>query len=163
MAKKKVSHQSQSQSQDFKQSQTETPIMPMEDPSVQINNLKNLNAVLLKETTQRRQQIESLESALRRSAVASDAFHLESAVVSVFVESQVKEMSLRFDALVGERECEVAALKRELNDLRARLQHETSVLVRERDALVYEVQRLEQTVNSREEASRRGREAKVGG
>ncbi|TKY62819.1 Laminin subunit alpha-2 [Spatholobus suberectus] len=164
MAKKRVSHQSQSQ--DLKQSQTVAPTMPMASPtsnsSVQVNNLKNLNVVFLKETTQRQQQIESLESTLHHSTMASDAFHLESVVISVFMENQVKEMNLCFDTLVREREHEVVTLKRKLSDLTTRLQHETSVLAQERDALVYRVQQLEETVNIerkfREEAKKLGLE-----
>ncbi|RDX96402.1 hypothetical protein CR513_20944, partial [Mucuna pruriens] len=160
MAKKKVSQPSQSH-YDLKQSQT----MPManltDDPSVQIQNLKRLNAVLVTETTQRRQQIESLQSELHRSVLASDtalAIHMENAVVSAFVENQVKEMNLRFDALLGEREHEVAVLKRELNDVAARLLSETTALSGERDELVHEAKRLEENLNRerklREEAER---------
>ncbi|KHN16159.1 Cyclin-L1-1 [Glycine soja] len=120
MAKKKVS-----QSHDPKESQNVKQPLPMATPTdgsseLQIQNLKNLNAVLLKETTQRRQQIHSLQSALQQSAVTYDtnlAFDVQNAVVSVFFKNQLEEMNLRFDTLVGEKDYEVAVLKRQLNDL----------------------------------------------
>ncbi|KAK7344213.1 hypothetical protein VNO77_13568 [Canavalia gladiata] len=130
-----------------------------DDPSVQIQNLKNLNSVLLKETTHRRQQIESLQSALHSSAMVSDnnlALHLEKTILFSFLDSQVKEMSLGFDTLLGDsnrREYQVADLKRLVNDLTARLhneEHRLSVLTQERDQLknefLAESKRLEETV-----------------
>ncbi|XP_027365734.1 myosin-2 [Abrus precatorius] len=155
MAKKKLSHQSHSKPQ------TETPPMATAtddiDPSVQIQNLKNLNSVLLKETTHRRQQIESLQLALHRSAIASDdnlAVDLQNDVLLVFVESQVKEVALRFLGDKNQREYEVAALKRQVHDLASQVHNDKrslSVLTQERDQLkndvVAESKRLEETAS----------------
>ncbi|KAK7277882.1 hypothetical protein RJT34_22901 [Clitoria ternatea] len=165
MAKKK------SQSHDLKpHSQPQTP-MANGDPSVQIQNLKNLNSVLLKETTHHRQQIQSLQSALHHSTMSSDtnlSLHLQHAVLLVFVDTQVKEMALHFDTLVGDKkdaEYEVVVLKREMNDITQRFQNEKnrlSVLTQERDnlkdELVAESTRLEEIANReknvREEAEK---------
>ncbi|KAH1192089.1 hypothetical protein AAZX31_20G216800 [Glycine max] len=136
---------------------------PTDDSSsaLQIQNLKNLNALLLKETTQRRHQIHSLQSALHRSAVTFDtnlAFHLQNAVVSVFFKNQLQEMNLRFDTLLGDRDFEVSALKHQLSDLVARLENETTALAEDRDGLVRETKRLEASVDRerklREEAEK---------
>ncbi|KAL5154085.1 Protein NRT1/ PTR FAMILY 6.2 [Glycine soja] len=98
------------------------PISMADDSSstLQIQNLKNLNALLLKETTQHRQQIHSLQSA---------------------------EMNLRFDSLVGDRDYEVSALKHQLSDLVACLENKTTALAEERDRLVREMKRLKASVD----------------
>ena len=153
MAKKKVSHSSNSQ--DPKHSQIEAQTIPMatltDDSSLQqIQSLRNLNGKLLKETTERRQQIDSLQSEIRRSAVSYNdilaAFHIENVVASVFVDSQVKEMNLCFDMLLGEKDREVEGLNRQLESLAVRFRNETGVLVKERDRLVYQTKVLGENV-----------------
>ena len=159
---------SSSHSQEAKQSQIETQTMPMatvtDDSSLQkIQNLKNLNGVLLKETAQCRHQIDSLQSELHRSAVTYHdnlaAFHIENAVTSAFVDSQVKEMNICFDTLLGEKEGEVEGLNRELKGLAARLRNETGALAKERDGLVYETKRLKESVDR--EGKLRGEAEKI--
>lgn len=65
------------------------PISMADDSSstLQIQNLKNLNALLLKETTQHRQQIHSLQSAVIFDTNLT--FDLQNAVVSVFFKNQL--------------------------------------------------------------------------
>ncbi|XP_061349432.1 uncharacterized protein LOC133294704 [Gastrolobium bilobum] len=121
MAKKKGTphphphpHPSQPQSLDLKQHHPTAEAM--DDPSVQIQNLKKLNSVLLTETTQRRQQLESL----LHVGDTNLALELENAVLLAFLEARMREMGFRFDEVVGEgneRGYEVAALKGELNGL----------------------------------------------
>ncbi|XP_057424507.1 uncharacterized protein LOC130718067 [Lotus japonicus] len=126
MAKKKLSHHHQSQSNDHKPSS-------MEDPSHQIQNLKNLNSVLLKETTNHRHQIDSLRRQNHQLVQASDmdvdnslALELQNGVISVFTVAQMREV-------VGEKEVEVAALKGEMKELALRFEDEKMVLGGERD------------------------------
>ncbi|CAJ1976184.1 unnamed protein product [Sphenostylis stenocarpa] len=154
MAKKKLSHSSQSQ--DPKQSQMEAQTMSVvnltdNSSSHKIENLKNLNAVLLKETTQCRHQIQYLQSELHRSAVTYDdnlaAFHIENAVTSLFVDCQVQEMNLCFHTLLGEKDGEVDALKCQLSGLALRLQKETTALAKERDSLAYKRKLFEESAD----------------
>ncbi|KAK7356030.1 hypothetical protein VNO80_15296 [Phaseolus coccineus] len=142
--------------------------MPMptltDDSSLhKIQNLKNLNGVLLKETAQCRHQIDSLQSDLHRSAVTYHdnlaAFLIENAVTSAFVHNQVKEMNICFDTLLREKDGEVEGLNRELKGLAARLQNETSALAKERDGLVYETKRLKESVDR--EGKLRGEAEKI--
>lgn len=104
---------------------------PTDDSSLQqqINNLKNLNAVLLKETTSSRHQIDSLQSALLRSNVAAD-------VASVFFHSHLQD---KHDDLL--------VLNRQLNDLKARLNNDTTAFVREKDALVSQAKQFQDTLD----------------
>ncbi|KAJ1387474.1 putative golgin IMH1-like [Sesbania bispinosa] len=155
MAKKKLSHPSQSL--DHK---TPTPPMPMDDPSVQIQNLKNLNSVLLKQTTQHRDQIESLlndnhllQSQLHRSSMDADsknlALELEKVVLFVFAETQMMEMGFRFEKLVGDcnqKEHEVTVLKGDVNDLTLRFENEKVLLSREMDQVKAEAENRERMV-----------------
>ena len=128
MAKKKVTSQSnhhkqeeQPQAQHCTESHRPST---MEDPSEKLQSLKNLNAMLLKETSERRQQVDSLveakealESALNRSAMEKKALEdqmseaaednvgleLQKGVVLDFLETQMREMSLGFNRLVAEK------------------------------------------------------------
>ena len=108
MAKKKVTHQPQHpQNQDQQIHQA-----AMEETSEKLENLKSLNAMLLKETVERRQQVDSLqisngslESELTRSKMEKKVLQaeltklsdetvlmeLQRSVVCVFVKVQVSE------------------------------------------------------------------------
>ncbi|KAK4273512.1 hypothetical protein QN277_021895 [Acacia crassicarpa] len=165
----------------------------MDDPSDQLENLKNLNSLLVKETAERRKQVDSLtqdkealESAFNRSAMekrdielqlsevadSNVSLHLDTAVVLVYVQTQVREMGFHFHRLVAERneiesanserDAEIAMLKGELRKLTVRLESERgqlSRLSRERDdlrvdydGLVDEVNHLKERVIEAEKA-----------
>ncbi|XP_014511083.1 myosin-13 [Vigna radiata var. radiata] len=135
MAKKKISHSANSQESKHSQNETQTMSMPtLTDDSYlqQIQSLRNLNAKLLKETAERRQQIDSLQSELHHSAVSNNdmlaAFHIEKVVTSVVVDSHVKGMNLLFDTLLGEKDREVERLQRERKSLDLRFQNETKLV-----------------------------------
>lgn len=203
MAKKKVSHP-QSHDHDLHEHHAPHPHLHtqhshshqstnMDDPSDQLENLKNLNSLLVKETAERRQQVysltqdkQALESAFNRSAMekrdlefqlseAADgslSLHLDTAVVLVYVQTQVREMGFHFHRLVAqrneiesaksERDAEIALLKGELSKLTVRLESERdqlSRLSRERDdlrvdydGLVDEANRLQERVIEAEKA-----------
>lgn len=203
MAKKKVSHP-QSHDHDLHEHHAPHPHLHtqhshshqstnMDDPSDQLENLKNLNSLLVKETAERRQQVysltqdkQALESAFNRSAMekrdlefqlseAADgslSLHLDTAVVLVYVQTQVREMGFHFHRLVAqrneiesaksERDAEIALLKGELIKLTVRLESERdqlSRLSRERDdlrvdydGLVDEANRLQERVIEAEKA-----------
>lgn len=203
MAKKKVSHP-QSHDHDLHEHHAPHPHLHtqhshshqstnMDDPSDQLENLKNLNSLLVKETAERRQQVysltqdkQALESAFNRSAMekrdlefqlseAADgslSLHLDTAVVLVYVQTQVREMGFHFHRLVAQRneiesaksdrDAEIALLKGELSKLTVRLESERdqlSRLSRERDdlrvdydGLVDEANRLQERVIEAEKA-----------
>ncbi|XP_028770799.1 paramyosin [Neltuma alba] len=169
MAKKKVSHP---QSHDHNLHEHDAPhphhhtphshshqSTNMDDPSDQLEKLKNLNSLLVKETAERRQQVDSLtqdkealESAFSRSAMekrdlefqlseAADgnaSLHLDKAVVLVYVQTQVREMGFRFHKLVAQRnEIESAKSERdaEIAMLKGELCKLTVRLESERDQL----------------------------
>ncbi|KAK7391961.1 hypothetical protein VNO78_20386 [Psophocarpus tetragonolobus] len=99
--------------------------------SVQIQNLKNLNAVLLKETAQHRHQFHSLQSALDHSADINAAFDIQNAVISAYLTNHVWDINLGVRSLLQDKDSEVAAFHRQLSHLTARLQDETAVLAQE--------------------------------
>lgn len=152
MAKKKVSRNSNGASNEQQQIQNQSvPVTSqksaklsressMEDhdsSEEKFQNLKSLNAILLKQTMEKRQQIESLFQAkdaleielvrsgkdktlLREELCGSSdenfMLKLELDLFMGFVESRVKEMGVRVDLLVKEksdREIEIRDLKRE--------------------------------------------------
>lgn len=141
MAKKKLTHQSKQEEED------EHPPQPQNDAD-KLQNLKNLNSLLLKETSERRQQVQSLidanhtlESSLNRSAMQnqllqshlSDAAddnvvsELQNAVAFVFVKSQVTELGFLFASLVAEKndmESVVSDLKVEVCEVKSILEDE---------------------------------------
>ncbi|BAT95018.1 hypothetical protein LR48_Vigan10g093300 [Vigna angularis] len=134
MAKKKMSHSANSQEPKHSQNETQTISMAtLTDDSYlqQIQSLRNLNAKLLKETAERRQQIDSLQSELHCSAISNNdivaAFDIEKVVTSVVVDSHVKEMNLLFGTLLGEKNREVERLHRERESLAVRFQNETKL------------------------------------
>ncbi|KAL2325457.1 hypothetical protein Fmac_024515 [Flemingia macrophylla] len=126
MAKKKVSHKSHSENLKQQKPPTTPPLPMASDDAVQILNLKNLNAVLLKETTHRRQQIDSLHSALCRSAVSSD-------VLSVFIQTHVADFNHRLHALLAHSNSDHARLRDNLAAER-NLREQAAKLLSEREA-----------------------------
>ncbi|MED6217853.1 hypothetical protein PIB30_021494 [Stylosanthes scabra] len=124
----------------------------------QIQNLKNLNSMLLKDATDKRHQLDSLteankalQSKLHRyasengavketlsvTAEKQAALEVEQRVLLAFAETQATEVSQRFDALVAERN-DVVALKREMSELRVRLSEEREGLRSELECAVGE-------------------------
>ncbi|CAL5208541.1 unnamed protein product [Lathyrus oleraceus] len=108
MAKKKVTH-AQSQSLDHKT--LTPPPTTIDDSSVQIQNLKNLNNVLLIETTKHRNQIQKLldsnQTVMEAEALISEknfALEIESSVFFVFARAHIAELGFRFDKVVEERD-----------------------------------------------------------
>ncbi|KAG6701515.1 hypothetical protein I3842_08G168800 [Carya illinoinensis] len=123
---KKVAHQPQDGSQNQR-------AKPMDDPSERLQSLKSLNSLLLKETSERRQQVESLEQAkesleaeltlstmekkvleseLKRATEESVGLELEKCVVCTFSETQMDEMGVGYDGLLREKG-EIEILSRE--------------------------------------------------
>ncbi|CAL0300068.1 unnamed protein product [Lupinus luteus] len=113
----------------------------MDDSSLhQIENLKNLNSMLLKETSQRRQQIEAMDARFSEAEEKNDALDLEKDLLFVFMETLMREIGFGFDKLVGEkneieralseRESDVVVLKGEVNELALRVERETVEIVR---------------------------------
>ncbi|MED6169250.1 hypothetical protein PIB30_019720 [Stylosanthes scabra] len=119
MAKKKLSHQSKHEEQ--------VPQQPLsvDDSTDKLQSLKNLNSMLLKETAQRREQVQSLleskealQSALNRSSMQQNALHsqvtmasdetvlleIQKLVAFVIMEEKMRETGHWFVALVAERD-----------------------------------------------------------
>ncbi|KAL5566176.1 hypothetical protein UlMin_029340 [Ulmus minor] len=166
MAKKKMTHQPK----DHKQEAAQPPIGEAKATTIAMDEasekLKSLNAMLVKETVERRQQIDSLvrdketilkEFGLEKAKLESEVsrfgeecvgLELEKGVFCVFVETQIGEMGVRFDGLVREkveiervkreREVELGFVKREVSELRGRVEKERdemSLVCEERDLL----------------------------
>ncbi|KAL5068681.1 hypothetical protein RYX36_019568 [Vicia faba] len=136
MAKKKVAH-AQSQSLDHKTltpPTTTTTTTTIDDSSVQIQNLKNLNNVLLKETTNHRNHIQELlhsnHAAMDAEARISEnnfALEIEKYVFFVFARAHFAELGFCFDRVVKERDenkYEVDVQKEKVNDLVLSLENE---------------------------------------
>ncbi|KAL1222377.1 hypothetical protein V5N11_028319 [Cardamine amara subsp. amara] len=170
MAKKKVSRNSNGVSSEQQQMQTQKSAKLSRQSSMEdhdsseekFQNLKSLNAILLKQTMEKRQQIESLvqakdslEAEMARSGSektrlrdalcgSSDEnfmLKIEMDLFMGFFESRVKEMGFKVDWLVKEksdREIEIRDLKREGDDLLCKLESEREELSRvcdERDLI----------------------------
>ncbi|ESQ32264.1 hypothetical protein EUTSA_v10003823mg [Eutrema salsugineum] len=176
MAKKKVSRNSNGASSEQQMQNQTAPVTyqksaelsrqsSMEDhdsSEEKFHNLKSLNAILLKQTMEKRQQIESLFQAkdaleaelsrsgtektqlrdeLRGSGDENFMLKLEMDLFMGIVESRVNEMGSGVDGLVKEksdRECEIRDLKREAYDLMCKLETEREKLGRvcdERDSI----------------------------
>lgn len=149
MAKKKVTRRHQHQPKDAIPNKDEacpvaTEQQPMEqDPAEKLQSLKSLNSLLLKETFDRRQQVESLEQTkvaleaeLTQAGQRNVEMELERAVVCVFLETQMGHMAAAFGKFEDEREAEVLGLKRDVGDLTATLGNERVIsgeVIRERD------------------------------
>ncbi|XP_030959781.1 myosin-6-like [Quercus lobata] len=166
MAKKKVTHQPKDSQEEAPpnqnqiQSQNQSQPKPKDDSTTEkVQSLKSLNSLLLKETFERRQQVESLEQAkealeseLTRSVMdknvleaeltqASDesiGLELEKVVVCAFWETQMGEMGVGFDGLVREK-AEVEKLKcereAEIGFLKKEVNEVRASLENERDKL----------------------------
>ncbi|BFG37041.1 hypothetical protein CerSpe_233160 [Prunus speciosa] len=193
MAKKKVTHQPKDtkheahQSQSHNTHQATTMDEPSEkvqnhthqatakdEPSEKVQNLKSLNSLLLKETFDRRQQVESLmqakeglESELTRFRVESKlleseltgkseenvGLELEKSVFCVFVLAQMGQMvkeQVEIERAKSERDTEIAFLKREMNDLMGSLENEKVKLNRvcwERDVVKSDFDGLAEEAN----------------
>ncbi|XP_020231675.1 putative golgin subfamily A member 6-like protein 3 [Cajanus cajan] len=146
MAKKKVTHQSQAQN--LKHS----PMASDDSVSMQFQNLKNLNAVLLKETTHHRQQIDSLNSALYCSAVASD-------VVSAFFQSHARELTLRLHALLADNQSQIARLRSETKLLEENAVRESNLRLEAQELLSQTQRAVEELNRQRDSALDSSREA----
>ncbi|XP_044500679.1 COP1-interactive protein 1-like [Mangifera indica] len=159
----KINDTNQENPPDQKTQQTEVKTLTdeptMEDLSVKIKNLKNLNSMLIKETIEKRQQVDSLNdskealesqlallSAEKIELVAQLSGESEKNVIletqnglfSAFVRAQVSEMSLDFNKENCARENEIRFLQIELNKLMGNLENERRKVIqicRDRDVL----------------------------
>ncbi|XP_008218210.1 PREDICTED: myosin heavy chain, striated muscle [Prunus mume] len=145
-----------------------------DEPSEKVQNLKSLNSLLLKETFDRRQQVESLmqakeglESELTRFRVESKlleseltgkseenvGLELEKSVFCVFVLAQMGQMvkeQVEIERAKSERDTEIAFLKREMNELMGSLENEKVKLNRvcwERDVVKSDFDGLAEEAN----------------
>lgn len=122
MAKKKGTN-TQSQTLDHKTLTPQPPPSTNDDPSVQIQNLKNLNNVLLKETTNHRNRIQLLLKANHAAMDVEDknlALDLQNDVFFVFVKTQITELGFLFEKIVEEKneiEYEVSVQREKMKDL----------------------------------------------
>ncbi|XWS58258.1 hypothetical protein CRYUN_Cryun08bG0018500 [Craigia yunnanensis] len=159
MAKKKLTHQSKDSKQQNPSHETHDPSKDstftkssnplsgqysMEDPNEKFQNLKALNSLLVKEAFEGRQQIESLvqakealeaELSARKELESEESeknasFELQNGLISVYMENQMREMSV-------ERDREIRELKSKVNGLLGSLENE-----RERLSLVCKVRDL---------------------
>ena len=152
MAKKKVTRQAEVHKEEAAQPQDQSQThqaKPMDDPSEKLQNLKSLNSLLLKETFERRQQVESLEQAkqaleaeLNRSGMEKKALEaeltwvseesvgleLEKSVIFAFWETQMVEIGVGFDELVRE--------KGEIEKMKCEREAEVGFLKKEANELV---------------------------
>uniref|UniRef100_A0A5B7CDT0 Uncharacterized protein n=1 Tax=Davidia involucrata TaxID=16924 RepID=A0A5B7CDT0_DAVIN len=156
MAKKKVTHQDKMPQSQEQTHQTAT----MDDSSEKLESLKSLNAILLKETVERRQLVDSLlqskgslESELTRSEMEKEALQaeltrlgdhtfqmeLERDLVFVFVAVQVKQQA---EVIEKERD----GFGREKAEIGVRLQN----LEREMRETLREKSEIEKVKNERE-------------
>ncbi|XP_068341769.1 uncharacterized protein [Pyrus communis] len=146
----------------------------MDEPSEKLENLKSLNSLLLKETKDRRQQVESLvqakaglESELSRFLVESESLvselsekseenvglELEKTVYGVFVLAQMGQMMrerVEIERAMSERDGEIVELKREVEELAGGLEIEKGKLSRvcwERDCVKRDFSDLSEEAN----------------
>lgn len=144
MAKKKANNQDKTTQQH--QDPTDHDTTPMEDPSEKLQNLKSLNSLLLKETFERRQQVESLqqsrealESELSRFAMEKKilddelkqlreqtmGLELEKSVMGLFVETQIDDLRRE----EGEKvKSEIEVLKEKVNEVMGNLEKQRLLL-----------------------------------
>ncbi|KAI6684808.1 hypothetical protein NL676_030721 [Syzygium grande] len=139
--------------------------------SEKLQSLKSLNAMLLRETSDRRHQVESLERAknaleseLARSGGEREALEaelgraggegvvlaLEKGVICTFLETQMAEIGARVERLVKQRDAEVEGLRGRVSELVDGLERERAVLSGvsgERDALKVECVGLVEKAN----------------
>ncbi|GMN25176.1 hypothetical protein TIFTF001_000838 [Ficus carica] len=174
MAKKKVTHQSKDHHNEPKQQESAaqnppnsvtdstTTAVAMDDSSEKLQSLKSLNARLLKETFEGRQQIDSLvqakeslqaeltqsglekkvlETELNRASEENLGLELEKGVFGVFVEAQMGQMMReKVERARSEKESEIGSLKREVSELLGGLENEKEKLreMEERERLLKE-------------------------
>ncbi|TYI57738.1 hypothetical protein E1A91_D11G302600v1 [Gossypium mustelinum] len=119
------------------------PQSPMEDPNEQLQSLQTLNSLLVKETFEKRQQFEllvqyykGLEAELSKrkelEGVQSDknmGLEWQNGVLSVYMETQMKEMGVEKEREIGELNSKVNGLISSLENERERL----SLVSKERD------------------------------
>ncbi|XP_042987225.1 paramyosin-like [Carya illinoinensis] len=164
MAKKKVAPQAKDhveeapQSLDGSQSHN-NQAKPMHDSAEKLQSLKALNSLLLKETFERRQQVESLEQAketlqvelarsgeernvleteLTRASEEGFGLELERSVICAFMETQIGELGAGFYGLVREKaEIDEMKLEREaeIGFLKKEVNELKANLENERDGL----------------------------
>ncbi|MED6159596.1 hypothetical protein PIB30_043711 [Stylosanthes scabra] len=172
MAKKKLSHQSKHEQQ--------VPQQPLsvDDSTDKLQTLKNLNSMLLKETAQRREQVQSLleskealQSALNRSSMQHNALHSQVAMASdetvlleiqkvvafVIMEQQMRETWHRFAALVAERDEMEREAKRRGSQVAA-LKGEVDQIKGDFDGVVADANALKEKLLERENNERKLRE-----
>ncbi|KAM2664066.1 hypothetical protein FF1_010474 [Malus domestica] len=179
MAKKKVTLQPNDTKEETHHSKThhithKAAAAAMDEPSEKLENLKSLNSLLLKETKDRRQQVESLvqakaglESELSRFRVESESLvselsekseenvglELEKSVYGVFVLAQMGQMMrerVEIERAMSERDGEIVELKREVEELAGGLEIEKGKLSRvcwERDCVKRDFGGLSEEVN----------------
>ncbi|KAF5740560.1 paramyosin [Tripterygium wilfordii] len=124
----------------------------MDDHEEKLQNLKSLNSLILKETVQKRQQVESLvkakeglQAGLTLAGEENVGLMLEKDLLLVFVETQ---MGFEFDGLVRQRsesESVIGLLKSEMNGVMSDLESERGKLrqvCQERDLLKGEMAKL---------------------
>lgn len=190
MAKKKLTHQPKDSKQEPLQNPnhkpdqitepvtiatTTVPMAAMENPSDKLERLKSLNALLLKETVEKRQQMETLvqakealeaelirstqekralETELARAGEESVGLEVEKVVLRDFVETQVAQMGDGVERVKSEKEVEIGFLKREVSKLMGSLENErdmVSRVCRERDDLKRDFDSLVKEANGLKE------------
>lgn len=179
MAKKKPTRLSQPLKQDVSQVYSHSHDMTrqpstMEDTEEKLQNLKSLNSMLLKETLERRQQVESLmqakeglesqlartgaemgdlENLLTRATEDKLSLEIENALFCVVIRMRMNEMGVVVEGLVNEKaekENEIGFLKTEVNGILANLENErekSSRVCRERDLLRFDMDNWEKEAN----------------
>ncbi|KAG4176672.1 hypothetical protein ERO13_A11G260600v2 [Gossypium hirsutum] len=119
------------------------PQSPMEDPNEQLQSLQTLNSLLVKENFEKRQEVEllvqyykGLEAELSKrkelEGVQSDknmGLEWQNGVLSVYMETQMKEMGVEKEREIGELNSKVNGLISSLENERERL----SLVSKERD------------------------------
>ncbi|WCJ43208.1 Prefoldin chaperone subunit family protein [Euphorbia peplus] len=152
-----------------------TPQPPaMDDSQGQLQNLKSLNEVILKETMERRNQVESLLQAkeslefqlnqtadlntLLKTECARESeervcLEIEKGLFSVFIETQMDAMAILVRSLMsenGEKEGKIGVLKGVIDGLKGELDGERerfSGICRQRDRLAREVEERNEEVD----------------
>lgn len=179
MAKKKPTRLSQPLKQDVSQVYSHSHDMTrqpstMEDTEEKLQNLKSLNSMLLKETLERRQQVESLmqakeglesqlartgaemgdlENLLTRATEDRLSLEIENTLFCVVIRMRMNEMGVVVEGLVNEKaekENEIGFLKTEVNGILANLENErekSSRVCRERDLLRFDMDNWEKEAN----------------
>ncbi|KAF1892061.1 hypothetical protein Lal_00036415 [Lupinus albus] len=164
MAKKKMSNNSKQHHHQQQQQRHEENVSQPQPPTSSENNtkletLKNLNSLLLKETTQRRQQVESLESNLFNIVDDNVVSELQKSITFAFIKSRVEEIASVFSSDQNDIQHVVSELGFEIDELKFRL----SEVSGERDKLKFDFDCVVVDANLIKEKVREGeiREEKV--